>query len=227
MDRERPERYFVEHPRIAWNVILSGLLLFAITTYSVLTESFLFKYDQPLLQQLTELRNESPQWVRSVIDVVDKLGNGGTAIIGTALGIYWLWKVRMRKFYLLLASLLGNAWFFMALIYLFDRARPHPMELLGLGLILLPSYPSGHVMAAIGLYAMLLYVYLPRLTSSAWQVLLFLGAGALVLLIGFLRLYEGAHYLTDVIGGLGIGVAWSAFALMLVDRYLNDQAKGE
>ena len=70
----------------------------------------------------------------------------------------------------------------------------------------LPSFPSNHAVNSSAL-ATLAILYLPRL----W-----LPAAALVLLIGWSRVYVGVHYPLDVLGGsaLGIAVALALSAVM-------------
>jgi undecaprenyl-diphosphatase len=70
------------------------------------------------------------------------------------------------------------------------------------------SYPSGHTMLATAFYLMvadLAWVYLTD-PVVRWTVLLLVLA--LIMLIGFSRIYLGVHFLTDVVGG------WIAGSLM-------------
>lgn len=71
------------------------------------------------------------------------------------------------------------------------------------------SFPSGPVtmaMVVYGFFAVLIAREMPG-RKRAWPYVL---AGLLVALIGFSRLYFGAHWLTDVLGGVLLGMGWIA-----------------
>jgi membrane-associated phospholipid phosphatase len=77
------------------------------------------------------------------------------------------------------------------------------------------SYPSGHtilfVTYCVVLMLCLVYRFLPRSVRPA-------GWGIVVLLLavgGISRIYSGAHWPTDVLAGLLIGVGWLSFAMSI------------
>ncbi|MHB8426447.1 MAG: HAD-IC family P-type ATPase [Acidiferrobacterales bacterium] len=75
------------------------------------------------------------------------------------------------------------------------------------------SFPSGHTTMSTVVYGFLAFLLcrqaLPRLRRPIMAV-----AGTLIGLIALSRIYLGAHWLTDVLGGLSFGVAWvAAFAI--------------
>jgi undecaprenyl-diphosphatase len=39
-----------------------------------------------------------------------------------------------------------------------------------------------------------------------------------MLFIGYSRVFLGGHYLTDVIAGYGLGLAWAAFVFTVIER---------
>ncbi len=75
------------------------------------------------------------------------------------------------------------------------------------------SFPSGHVVMSTVVYGFLTYLLL-RHAPAAWRRAGSAMAVSLVALIGFSRLYLGAHWLSDVLGGLAFGVAWVALLAM-------------
>jgi undecaprenyl-diphosphatase len=76
------------------------------------------------------------------------------------------------------------------------------------------SYPSGHVGSAITLYGsiaiLLLCLYLRD--SRRWRVVLGLVVATLATIVALSRLYRGHHFVTDVVCGALVGIAWLAIA---------------
>jgi len=70
------------------------------------------------------------------------------------------------------------------------------------------SFPSGHALVATCLFGGLAVLVTHRLRARVAQVLVWMGAVTLILLVGVSRIYLGVHYPTDVIGGFAVGVVW-------------------
>nr|WP_240947773.1 phosphatase PAP2 family protein [Planosporangium mesophilum] len=79
------------------------------------------------------------------------------------------------------------------------------------------SFPSGHSLGAMIVYGALLLIFAPALSGRARRALT-VAVGVLVVAVGFSRLGLGVHFLSDVIGGWCLGVAWlgvTTFAFQL------------
>ncbi|MDA8363625.1 MAG: HAD-IC family P-type ATPase [Gammaproteobacteria bacterium] len=75
------------------------------------------------------------------------------------------------------------------------------------------SFPSGHAMMSAVVYGFLAFLLSRQARPGLRRTVLVFGV-ALVSLIAFSRIYLGAHWLSDVLGGLSFGVAWvAAFAV--------------
>jgi membrane-associated phospholipid phosphatase len=86
------------------------------------------------------------------------------------------------------------------------------------------SFPSGHTMMATICYGILLLVFLP-LVPRRWRVPLVIGGVLLVALIGFARLALGVHFITDVVGGFILGLAWLAASTAAFSIWRTEEGK--
>jgi membrane-associated phospholipid phosphatase len=69
------------------------------------------------------------------------------------------------------------------------------------------AFPSGHATMSVAFYGTLAGL-LWNGRSRVARFVLWLGASIVVLLIGTSRLYLGAHWFTDVLGGYALGGLW-------------------
>jgi membrane-associated phospholipid phosphatase len=95
------------------------------------------------------------------------------------------------------------------------RPRPHQYFAAGPALHSSHGFPSGHALASAALYGMLLALVRSRVRSRGWRRVITGGLLLLILSIGFSRIYLGAHWPSDVLGGFALGGAycWLAVAL--------------
>jgi membrane-associated phospholipid phosphatase len=70
------------------------------------------------------------------------------------------------------------------------------------------SFPSGQAMESLVVYGMLAYFTVLTLRSQRARAVSVGGAALIVVLIGLSRVYLGAHYVSDVVGGFAAGGAW-------------------
>lgn len=89
------------------------------------------------------------------------------------------------------------------------------------------SFPSGHSTVNVVLYGFLALLIVQGISRRA-RLPVILGAAVIALLIAFSRLYLGAHWASDVAGGVAFGCAWIALlgAYYLYGPRENIGAKG-
>src|SRR6185437_1143777 len=160
----------------------------------------------------------------SVVKAVTWLGSGGvlwtlTGAAAILLAIRRRWRLTA---YLLVAGA-GELVLDPVLKALVGRLRPvvaHPVAY-GTG----DSFPSGHSLGSIVCYGALFLVFLPA-ARGRWRTAFAIATAVLVVVIGFSRTLLGVHYISDVVGGWAIGIAWlglTTFAFELTRRAAGRQ----
>lgn len=133
----------------------------------------------------------------------------------------WVWRQgHPRLAVFLVVTALGGGLVDTVVKLIVDRSRPSLVDPVATAHG--KSFPSGHAMSSTFVYGALLLVFLPVVRRRLRPVLLALTA-VLVVAIGFSRLALGVHYITDVVGGVVLGLAWlaastAAFSTWRVDR---------
>lgn len=84
------------------------------------------------------------------------------------------------------------------------------------------AYPSGHATLATSTYGFLA-ILLARDVRPGYRLTIYISASLLILLIAFSRLYLGAHWLTDVVGGMLLGSAWAALLGIAYRRHASEK----
>jgi membrane-associated phospholipid phosphatase len=142
---------------------------------------------------------------------------GSTAVVTCIAITFGLYLIRRRQFYWLAAmasSVAGGGLLNKILKYVFHRPRPFfPDPILKLSSY---SFPSGHTMMATVLFGSLAAYLLSRTTNWPERVLIIVATACLIAIVGFSRMYLGAHYLSDVLAAIAEGLAWSSLCLLTV-----------
>jgi membrane-associated phospholipid phosphatase len=81
------------------------------------------------------------------------------------------------------------------------------------------SYPSGHAVFFTWMAFMIAVSLAPRI-RPALRPILWILAVIVIVLTCIARVWAGAHWPSDVLGGVLLGVGWSAFVLWLPERWL-------
>ena len=140
----------------------------------------------------------------------------GVTVMTFAVSAY-LWVKRLRLWVLTqMLAVFGAMLLNFLLKRLFERPRPHfDNPLLTLTTY---SFPSGHTVMATVFYGTLCALIVWRVRQWRWRALAMALAAFLILLVGFSRIYLGAHYLSDVLAAIAEGLAWLAFCLITVEQ---------
>jgi len=81
------------------------------------------------------------------------------------------------------------------------------------------SYPSGHAVFFTWMSFMIAFALAPRV-KPVFRPILWILAAIVIILTCIARVWAGDHWPSDVLGGVLLAVAWSAFVLWLPERWL-------
>jgi membrane-associated phospholipid phosphatase len=156
----------------------------------------------------------SPGWT-TFFEAVTFLGNVPTlAAVALASAVVLASKRRIAELQLLLLAAVGTQIITLGLKLGFERERPFFPDPLATESSY--SFPSGHSSVSLAVYGTLGFILARHLDDRRARIASLVAATLLVGLIGFSRLYLGVHFLTDVVAGFSVGLAWVALCAVLL-----------
>jgi undecaprenyl-diphosphatase len=163
------------------------------------------RFDQPVLRWFVHHREP---WLTMAMRIITTFGSSVALIpLGLAVGAWYRWgRHRPRPLALLTVAYGGSFLLSQAVKSLTSRARP-PASL-AIGHFTGHAFPSGHATEAAAVYGMLAVVMAGGTPRWRHKVTVWALAVLTVTIIGISRLYLGAHWLTDVLGGWALGGVW-------------------
>jgi undecaprenyl-diphosphatase len=219
------EEYLGLHLTLGLVLCAALLGLFAWVAHGAIGQGKVEQFDTELGESLAKHR-ESHVWVRNFFFGVTQLGAPET-ITGLAVAVALLLIVRRQRLLALvwLVALAGCGLLDAGLKLVFQRERP---DFRDPGILeTTASFPSGHAMGSFVCYGLLAYLLLLALPAGKkWRYVVPVFA-VLVLLIGSSRIYLGAHYFSDVVGGFLIGSAWLASCITAVETVRRRRLRHE
>jgi membrane-associated phospholipid phosphatase len=197
--------------QLAASLLAQQTLILLLLGFSLLTLSLLWSAGQRLdtwIFLLFNLRGHHPLWLDRVMWTATQIGNG---VVGILLGIFLYFIGYQPLAFALLLGIL-TLWLAVELIKaIVERSRPflslEDTRIVGWrerG----KSFPSGHTSQAFFMMTLLIQYFQPAALISG----VLLGSAVLV---GFTRIYVGAHYPRDVVGGAILGSVWGIFSTLV------------
>ncbi len=184
-------------------VLIAAAWMFFGIIEDVLTGDPLVVVDNTLYQVLQGLRTPFGD---SVMIALTQLGDAAVTLpVVTAVLLWLVWKRAWRPAVYWLAAVSFGAALTVILKAGFGLPRPLPMYDGSIAF----GFPSSHAAMSIVIFGFLA-VLTARELSLHGQLAVFSVMALLAGLIAFSRIYLGAHWLSDVLGGLNFGVAWVA-----------------
>lgn len=202
--RFSPADYLGLNLTLGLGVCFVLLLVFAAIAQSVLSRLAIVRFDIDLAEALHA--GASPDGV-AFWSFVTRFGT--LPFVGVFGAVFAIWYSRRRgwlPFAGWLAALAGSELLAWSLKRAIHRERP----IFQVAYATEPSFsfPSSHVVGALVGYGLTVYFVACLTTSRLWRAVAAVLGAAIVIAVGYSRLYLGLHFFSDVVGGLAAGAVW-------------------
>lgn len=187
--------------------VLIGALLLVVILWplgEVVSSAAITEIDREVIELSVEIREPA---LNSLMHFLTFLG--GTLFVTLVLGasgiIVYLVERQKRWPVFLAWTIVGSVGLDNLIKMLVDRPRPDFHRLTDVSG---SAFPSGHSSAAAALFLALAFLLTRRMNGGrawVWGI-----AAVVACLVAVSRVYLGAHWPTDVIGGLALGGCWTA-----------------
>ena len=164
---------------------------------------------------IEKLRNDK---LTTFMKLATKLSNPEVMIVIAIISIIICIKfIKNKKLSLgIILNLAGITIINQILKFIFRRERPTGYRLIEMSGY---SFPSGHAMASLAFYGLLIYITKRLVKNKYLKILLITLNIAIIILIGVSRIYLGVHYLSDVLTGYSISIIYLLITTKLLNKY--------
>ncbi|MBE6155037.1 MAG: phosphatase PAP2 family protein [Firmicutes bacterium] len=183
---------------ITFKVFNNEIMKFDIASYEFISDHLISRYVTPIALVIT---------------------NMGSALALVSVALILLFVLKNKKigvcicFNLALITIIN-----LILKNIVERPRPSNFQIISASGY---SFPSGHSMISAAFYGYLIYLIWKYFKNKKLRIILMFFLSILVFMIGISRVYLGVHYLSDVIAGFLISLAYLVVFTSIAKRYIG------
>lgn len=198
-----------------WGFALVFFMIFILLLFVVISKGEAF-FDMPIMQLAYSLRNKG---LSLLFKIITFLGDSKFIILLTLLlgGYLLFYKKDKYTGILVFVNTINTAILNQGIKYIVRRPRPINLIIDEDGF----SFPSGHAMMSVCFYALIIYLVWKSKLNKDLKIIITCGLVLLLYIIGFTRIYFGAHYPSDLVAGYMITLT---YMLIFIPMY-NDIMK--
>lgn len=212
----RSPHLLAQYPMIGVWMFIIGTVVFLALLGNYLLNGPLVRLDKFLAATLPKMALAGPPFLEYIMDAGFYIGKQVIMVIDALLVIYFLYKRYWEELMTVTVGWSGAAVLFYYLSTYIDRPRATNQIWI---IVTIPGFPSGHAISVIVCYGLLAYWLIPKMPNLFWKWMVALGALLIILFVGFSRVFTGGHYLTDILAGYAVGLAWSGLAYTIIERF--------
>ncbi len=203
-------------PLVGFLMVLLGGIAFGAIALNIQSNGPLVQADVLVANSIHAAALQSSSFIRDLMIFGFYLGEHGIVAIGALLALYFIFKRRWPELCMVAVAWPGEGSIWLILSNYYHRPRP-VFEVPVWHVMTSPGFPSGHTISAVMCFGLLAYLLLPQIPSSFWKAVVIVISVLIMVYIGYSRLFVGDHYLSDVLAGYALGIAWSGLAYTLVE----------
>ena len=205
-------------PAIGISLFIFGSLVFGGLTYNLFAQGPLLTWDRVLANTLPAIGLSSPPFVKDIMAVGFYMGKEVIMVLDILLAFYFIYKKYWQELAMVTIGWTGAALLFYVLSTFIARQRPPTQIWI---IVNIPGFPSGHAVSVVVFYGLLAYLLAPKMPSAFWKGVVIAAALLIIAFVGFSRIFTGGHYLTDILAGYAVGIAWSGVIYTLIEVYFQ------
>ena len=198
-------------------VIIICLLLFGFILVNILNGQ-IAKFDTFIYKMIISLKSNS---VTTILKFITELGSAKALILITLICLIFIKSKKIGTSIAINLASIGLLNYLLKIII--QRPRP-PLEFRMVeesGF----SFPSGHSMASLAFYGLIIYFLFKNINSKKTRNIICTSLVLLIFLIGISRIYLGVHYASDVLAGLIFSVGYLAVYIPYILKLFEGKSK--
>ena len=195
------------------NVLLFILIAIFILLSICIINDWTVNLDNSIYEGIMKFKSSD---LTNFLKAITKLGNYKVSVIISVISIIFLKKLGLIIVVTSVYTKISNS-----LIKFIIKRKRH--EVLRLVKVKSYSYPSFHAMISMAIYGVLVYLIWNNVRNKKLKIIISSILIVIIFLIGFSRIYLGAHYFSDVLAGYIL----SAIYLIVLDKLINKYKRNE
>lgn len=199
-----------------WVISIVCFICFLATLFFVVKNGVAF-YDNWLMNIAYSLRGKKLSFIFKIITF---LGDSKFIILISCLlgGYLFFFRKNKNMGILVVLNTINTALLNQGIKYIVRRPRPVNLIIDEDGY----SFPSGHSMMSICFYALMIYFIWKSNLKKDIKIILTCLLVLLLYIIGFTRVYFGAHYPSDILAGYLVTISYMIIFVPMYNKIMND-----
>ena len=205
-------------PIIGITLFIFGSLVFGAMVLNLYAHGPLLAWDRIIANTLPAIGLKSPPFVKIIMDAGFYIGDQVVVALEILLCIYFIFKRYWQELITVAIGAAGSSLVFLLISNFVARQRPPTQIWI---VLTIPGFPSGHAIGVIVFYGLMAYWLVPKVRTTFLKGVVIVAALFIMVFVGFSRIFTAGHYLTDVLAGYAIGIAYFGAVYTLIEIYFQ------